>query len=309
MAQKYNKSLYSNKLTDSEYNRILGILKKSKSNLIESNEILDRFTINKINVSLYKTKRIVVQGNNIVNVCIKLNLPYVKYYDKKQPTVIYKESTYIGCDEVGVGDYFGGIICCAVYVDPNTTERLKDLHVDDSKKISDDKILILGPKIKKICQNMICVIPPNKFNSLYDKYHNTHVIKTFGHNDCITQLKAKIGMNTPVYMDQYCTKDNYLKYLNKLNINYSNRNSIDVFETKSESKYIAIAAASIIARYEFINMINKLEKKLHKYKGLEEISIPYGATNKYKIFKIIDMITNTLGEDKLGYFIKLCFNR
>ena len=308
MTKKYNKSLYSNKLTDSEYKRILKFLKKSKCDWIESNEILDRFTIDKISVSLYKTKKIVVQGNNIVNVCIKLDLPYVEY-DKNQLMPINKQLSYIGCDEVGVGDYFGGIVCCAVYVNSNTTKKLKELHVDDSKKLSDDKILILAPKIKKICQNIVCVISPNKFNSLYDKHHNTHVIKTFGHNDCITQLKMKVGMNTPVYMDQYCTKNNYLKYLNKLSINYSCKNSIDVFETKSESKYIAIAAASIIARYEFINMINKLEKKLHEYKDLEQISIPFGASNKSKILKVINMITNTLGEDKLVYFIKLCFDR
>ena len=169
--------------------------------------------------------------------------------------------------------------------------------------------LTLGAKIKKLCPNVVCVIPPNKFNKLYDKYKNAHIIKTYGHNECITKLKAKVDINTPVYMDQYCSKDNYLKYLNKLDVIYSVANKIDVFETKSESKYIAIAAASIIARYEFIKMINKLQNKLHEYKSLESIVIPYGASNKKKITKVINDISNILGDDKLVCFIKTCFKR
>ena len=309
MAQKYNKTLYVNKLTDSEYKRILDFLHISNGSLVASNETFDRFIIDQTTISLYKTKKIVIQGNNVVNVCIKLNLPYLEY-DKQQNDENNKNVlSYIGCDEVGVGDYFGGIVCCAAYTNEEISKKLKILHVDDSKKISDDKILTLGAKIKKLCPNVVCVIPPNKFNKLYDKYKNAHIIKTYGHNECITKLKAKVDINTPVYMDQYCSKDNYLKYLNKLSVIYSVANKIDVFETKSESKYIAIAAASIIARYEFIKMINKLQNKLHEYKSLESIVIPYGASNKKKITKVINDISNILGDDKLVCFIKTCFKR
>lgn len=309
MPQKYNKTLYANKLTESEYKCIQDFLQKSSNSLIASNETFDRFVIDQTTITIYKTKKIVIQGNNVVNVCIKLNLPYLEY--DKQPKDEHKQKpfSYIGCDEVGVGDYFGGIVCCAVYVDEAISKKLRILHVDDSKKISDDKILTLGAKIKKICPNVVCIIPPNKFNKLYDKYNNAHIIKTYGHNECITKLKARVGLNTPIYMDQYCSKDNYLKYLNKLGIISSQINKIDVFETKSESKYIAIAAASIIARYEFIKMINKLENKLHEYKPLESIIIPYGASNKTKINKTINDIANILGEDKLRCFIKTCFKR
>ena len=309
MPQKYNKTLYANKLTESEYKRILDFLQKSTNSLMVSNETFDRFIISQTTITIYKTKNIVIQGNNVVNVCIKLNLPYIEYDKQQKNENKENSSSYIGCDEVGVGDYFGGIVCCAAYVDETITKKIKVLHVDDSKKISDDKILTLGVKIKRICPNVVCIIPPNKFNKLYDKYNNAHIIKTYGHNECITKLKVKVGINTPVYMDQYCSKDNYLKYLNKLSVTFSPINKIDVFETKSESKYIAIAAASIIARYEFIKMINKLENKLHEYKPLESIIIPYGASDKTKINKTINDIANVLGEDKLGCFIKTCFKR
>lgn len=309
MSQKYNKTLYTNKLTEEEYKCILNFLYKSSNSLITSNATFDRFIIDQTTISIYKTKKIVIQGNNVVNTCIKLNLPYVKYDKQQDDENKVKLSSYIGCDEVGVGDYFGGIVCCATYVDEAITKKLKALHVDDSKKISDAKILTLGIKLKKICPNVVCVIAPNKFNKLYDKYNNVHIIKTYGHNECITKLKTKVGINTPVYMDQYCSKDNYLKYLNKLGIIYLSINKIDVFETKSESKYIAIAAASIIARYEFIKMINKLENKLHEYKSLESIVIPYGASNKIKINETINEIANVLGDDKLVCFTKTCFKR
>ncbi len=308
MPQKYNKSLYSNKLSNDEYKYVLKFLKESKNSLIESNQFFDRFVVDNTTISLYKSKKIVVQGANVVKVCIKLNLPYVEF-SKVQSKISDVHSAYIGCDEVGVGDYFGGIVCCAVYVDSALNKQLKKLSIDDSKKITDEKILTLAPKIKKICPNVVCTISPNKFNDLYGKYKNAHIIKTWGHNDCIIKLRSKVGIKIPVYMDQYCTKDNYLRYLNNLGIEYDNKNKIDVFETKSESKYIAIAAASIIARYEFISMMNKLGAKLHEYKDLKLINIPYGASNKIEIFKAIDMIKNALGENKLKYFIKTCFKR
>ncbi|MBQ2349501.1 MAG: hypothetical protein II392_01660 [Mycoplasma sp.] len=135
MAQKYNKTLYVNKLTDNEYKRILDFLHKSNGSLVASNETFDRFIIDQTTISLYKTKKIVIQGNNVVNVCIKLNLPYLEY-DKQQNDENNKNVlSYIGCDEVGVGDYFGGIVCCAAYTNEEISKKLKILHVDDSKKL------------------------------------------------------------------------------------------------------------------------------------------------------------------------------
>ncbi|MBO6022492.1 ribonuclease HIII, partial [bacterium] len=42
----------------------------------------------------------------------------------------------IGADEVGVGDYFGGIVTCAVFLDETLTKKISYLDIKDSKKLS-----------------------------------------------------------------------------------------------------------------------------------------------------------------------------
>ena len=73
---------------------------------------------------------------------------------------IYYAST-IGSDEVGTGDYFGPIVVTAAYVDKENISFLEELGVKDSKKLNDEKILEIVPKIiKKIPYE--CLILSNK---------------------------------------------------------------------------------------------------------------------------------------------------
>jgi ribonuclease HIII len=54
----------------------------------------------------------------------------------------------IGTDESGKGDYFGPLVIAGVYVDPSTGPVLRELGVDDSKKLTDLKIGKLAAAIK-----------------------------------------------------------------------------------------------------------------------------------------------------------------
>ena len=64
------------------------------------------------------------------------------------PKIYY--STSIGSDEVGTGDYFGPIVVTAAYVKKEDIPFLEELGVKDSKKMTDDKILEVVPKLKNI---------------------------------------------------------------------------------------------------------------------------------------------------------------
>ena len=183
------------------------------------------------------------------------------------------------------------------------------MNVDDSKKLTDEQIISLTPKIKQNCSYVSKVISPKEYNKLYEQYKNTHVIKTYGHNYCIIKLRELIGNDVLVYMDEYCSEENYIKYLKKLGIEYNSLNKVDHFETKSESKYIAIAAASIIARYEFLMMIKKLVNKLNEFDGLNFDTLPLGASNKKNILESITKIEKVIGNDKLKCFIKTNFKK
>ena len=60
-------------------------------------------------------------------------------------------------------------------------------------------------------------------------------------------------------MDQFCSEDLYYNYLR----DYKNENIVKniTFKTKAESKYLAVACASIVARDIFINEIEKLKEE------------------------------------------------
>ena len=308
MKQKYNKTLYSNQLTKLDLERVLEYLNKSNASLKQTNDFFNQYELNNNSITIYNNDKIVIQGKNIVGLCIELSLPYIKY-EKPEEAKLIDIKSYIGCDEVGVGDYFGGIVCCSVYVDETAIKKLVTLNVDDSKKLTDEQIISLTPKIKKNCSYVTKVISPKEYNKLYEQYENAHVIKTYGHNYCIIKLRELTGNDVLVYMDEYCSEENYIKYLKKLGIEYNSLNKVDHFETKSESKYIAIAAASIIARYEFLMMIKKLINKLNEFDGLNFDTLPLGASNKKNILESIAKIEKVIGNDKLKYFIKTNFKK
>jgi ribonuclease HII len=61
-----------------------------------------------------------------------------------------KYNNFIGVDETGVGDYFSPIISVACFVLPQNIDKLLELKVNDSKKLSDNYILQIAPEIKKL---------------------------------------------------------------------------------------------------------------------------------------------------------------
>lgn len=66
---------------------------------------------------------------------------------KEKKKFNYDKYSTIGSDEVGTGDYFGPIVVCATFVATSNVEYLHDLKVTDSKKITDDCIKLIAPKI------------------------------------------------------------------------------------------------------------------------------------------------------------------
>ena len=73
----------------------------------------------------------------------------VKAKEEKEDDKTYYYYDAIGSDEVGTGDYFGPIIVTATLVDKNTRKLLEELKINDSKKMTDDKIRRCAPIIMK----------------------------------------------------------------------------------------------------------------------------------------------------------------
>ncbi len=153
-----------------------------------------------------------------------------------------------GSDEVGTGDYFGPVCVCAAYVSEKDAEWLKSLGVQDSKAIKDDTILTIGPKLMERLVHSLLILDNETYNRIHPD-HNMVAIKCKLHNQAFVHLRHKLkALPKHIIIDQFVKKESYYRYL---------RQEAEViegihFETKAENKYMAVAAASVIARYAFL---------------------------------------------------------
>lgn len=163
----------------------------------------------------------------------------------------------IGSDEVGTGDLFLPVIVVAAFVKKDDISFLKEIGVNDSKKLTDEKIKEIAPKIIKkiICSKM--TLPIEKYNEVV-KGENLNSIKAKMHNRALNNLHEQYIDVTHIYVDQFVNEKSYYKYLKEGNDHILKDVS---FKTKGESYFPSVASASIIARYYLLVEKEKLESK------------------------------------------------
>lgn len=199
--------------------------------------------------------------------------PVEKTVAKPEPQREQEPINYIGSDEVGNGSYFGGIVTASVFVhDQADVDFLLELGVRDSKKISDKKIRAMAPEIKDKLEYAISEAIPAQYNQAIASGLHIKEIMAILHNDAI----GKVSATNPDYVliDEFASASKYKSYLEASNktIAYSDRLR---FEKKAESKYLAVAAASILARDAFLTQIETMSDFLH-------MPIKQGVTAKVK---------------------------
>ena len=183
-----------------------------------------------------------------------------KKYDK------YYHSNSIGSDEVGTGDYFGPIVVTATYVTKDDIEFLEGLGVMDSKKISDDKIRDIAPKIAKRIKYKSIILKNEEYNEKYGTNFNLNKIKSIMHNTVLYQLANEVKKYDYIIVDQFAYEEsyyNYLKGIDKIQRGIT-------FITKAEDKNMAVACGAIISRYLFLKEFDKLSDEVH-------VPLPKGA--------------------------------
>lgn len=241
-----------------------------------------------------KGNKIVLQGNK------ELKL-YKKAYD-----LIFGESLipddkpeleptypYIGTDESGKGDYFGPLVIAGVYLTPEVGKLLKTLGIRDSKELSDYQIKQLATEIKKMNEIIfdVVLISPEKYNQLYEKMGNLNRLMGWAHARVIENLLGKCDAGE-VISDKFGNEKIILDALQQRG------RSINLMQVTKAEKFIAVAAASILARDVmvkwFITQSKKYKLKIPKGSSLEVESTAKNILKKY-------------GEEELNRLVKLHF--
>jgi len=175
----------------------------------------------------------------------------------------------IGIDESGKGDYFGPLVIAAVLVTPPDEPDLRLIQVRDSKRISDGRILEMAPDIRQVCRHSVVAIGPKRYNELYEKIKNLNRLLAWGHARALENILAQTECTLAI-SDQFGDE----RFI--LNALLEKGKSIQLIQRPKAEDDLAVAAASILARAEFLTRLKKLSDEIG-------IALPKGASPAVEI--------------------------
>lgn len=259
-------------------------------------------------VTLYESGKIVFQGKDAdlasdfwiatekqVNKNLVVNNSDKKNKDKNKEVYIDPKifnSTSIGSDEVGTGDYFGPIVVTGTYVKKEDIPFLKELGITDSKKMDDTKILEVVPILIKKIPYTTFILNNKQYNEMSNTM-NMNKIKAVLHNKVLTDLSSKYQAEY-IVVDEFAKPNVYYSYLKEVPNVVRNI----TFLTKGETRCLSVACASVISRYVFLKEFSKLGKSIDKI-------LPKGASTT--VDEVGANIVKEYGFNKLNEIAKVNF--
>lgn len=233
-------------------------------------------------IAAYSSGKLVVQGKGTGDFVEFLLEPQILKEDAFAGMIAETEFfPHAGIDESGKGDFFGPLVIACVFVeDRAAAEKLASLGVRDSKAIkSDAKIAQIAQQILPAVngQAAVVAIGPEAYNRFYDNIRNLNRLLAWGHARTLENLLEKVPACTSALADKFgderLIRNALMEQGRKIELRQQTKAEID----------IAVAAASILARAEFVRRMSLLGKEV----GME---LPKGAGPQ------VDKIARSLAE-------------
>jgi len=173
----------------------------------------------------------------------------------------------VGSDESGKGDYFGPLVVAAFFMPEGQEEVLRELGVKDSKRTSDARCLEIAAILKRgyPCHSVV-TIGPEKYNELWAKLRNLNRLLAWGHARAIENVLERVPAGKAVtdqFGDERFVRNALLK----------KGREIELVQMPRAEEDPAVAAASILARAEFLTRLHRLSQET----GFE---LPKGASDQ-----------------------------
>lgn len=222
-------------------------------------------------ITAYESKKVVFQGEGAAFYAETFGAEKQKKVKEKQ--VDRNQYPQCGSDEVGTGDYFGPVCVCACYVEEKDLSLLEELHIQDSKQLKDENILVIAPILMEKLTHSLLILSNEKYNKIHETY-NMNAIKALLHNKAYLNLNKKLGgLPALQVIDQFTPATSYYRYLKDETEKITSLH----FETKAENKYLSVACGSIIARYAFLKEMQAMNEKY-------QVNFPFGAGVQVDVF-------------------------
>jgi len=266
------------KLTDGEATKLHAILRDRNYEFREVPYARFAAGREKLTVVFYESGKLVVQGKNTRDFIEFILEPEVLqrvelgYEDVLKPEMLRPR---IGVDESGKGDFFGPLCIAAVYVNESVIRAWQETDIRDSKRItSDKKIRDFAEQIRKTpgCVSTVVPVGNDAYNRLYAKMRSVNRLLAWGHARVIENLMEQQARLVPppelAISDQFAaSKDTVSKAMMAFG------REIELVQRHKAEADLAVAAASILARAEFIDRLAALEKEW-------EVKLPKGASKQ-----------------------------
>lgn len=252
----------------------------------------------KVNVSAYTSGKVVVAGKGTEDFVRDVIEPEVT----KAAKLGYDEvlnpdwfEAHAGLDESGKGDFFGPVVAATVIAEKSAILRWREAGVQDSKKITEPRILELDKLIRETpwvaVKTCYCSMP--KYNELMRRPRaNLNLLLAWQHATALSQALVEKPVKWGL-LDQFSEQPLVQRELA--------RKKVDAFElrmrTKAESDPV-VAAASIVARAEYVRLMRDLSMRFGA--PLQKGASAQVKTQAHEIIR-------KFGVHALGDFAKLHF--
>ena len=230
----------------------------------------------KTNLVFYQSGKLVVQGKGTQDfVEFVLEPRILQEATLGYETILHPEllAPRIGVDESGKGDFFGPLCVAGVYLNESVVTAWKGAGIRDSKDISSDRrIAELAQRIRDTpgCVHTVVPIGNEAYNRLYRKLGSVNTLLAWGHARVIENLMGQSHRMNPqpvrAISDQFAhDKATVAGALMRMG------RSIELVQRHKAEEDLAVAAASILARNEFVTRLAALGKRF-------EMTLPKGAS-------------------------------
>ena len=208
-------------------------------------------------VTLYTSGKLVVQGADpalfVERYAPEASAVKGKKKAKKSaaaPRVIAPETVTVGSDECGKGDFLGPLVVCAARMTPEEALGLAEAGVMDSKALDDKKALALGAYLRERLEHRVVRLDPAEYNPRWRASGNLNELLGDLHAEAIRGL---VQDGDHVIIDRFAKEELMESRLEGLEISLEQR-------PRAEEE-LCVAAASIIAREEFLLAMDELSSE------------------------------------------------
>lgn len=220
----------------------------------------------KTNLVFYESGKLVVQGKGTQEfIEFVLEPEILKEARVGYETVLNPELLLprLGVDESGKGDFFGPLCVAGAYINESVVKAWKDSGIRDSKNIgSDKKIKELAELIRNTagCVSVVVPIGNEAYNRLFFKMRSVNSMLAWGHARVIENLMLQKHRMNPAPVraisDQFASKKEVVA-----SALMSLGREVELIQKHKAEADLAVAAASILARHEFVTRLDDMGKK------------------------------------------------